>query len=217
MVEQIRRLNANRSANRANNAHFPANIKPSLLRRRYSRTPPPRNLPIRSPIARKMAESKKPELPKATVEDDGEVEGATANEESADEELPATAEGTSAPAPKKKKKSKRKKVKEALTGSKGESSTGEIDGSGSSKVDNKLSSSQIDQLLRSNPALQNEVRGVPNGKVEELLKKMNLQDLLTGLAPGGKNQKDMASYKFWQTQPVPRFGECERGYCARGF
>lgn len=23
----------------------------------------------------------------------------------------------------------------------------------------------------------------------------------------GKNQKDMASYKFWQTQPVPRFGE----------
>lgn len=23
----------------------------------------------------------------------------------------------------------------------------------------------------------------------------------------GKNQKDMASYKFWQTQPVPRFGK----------
>lgn len=23
----------------------------------------------------------------------------------------------------------------------------------------------------------------------------------------GKNQKDMASYKFWQTQPVPRFGQ----------
>ena len=22
----------------------------------------------------------------------------------------------------------------------------------------------------------------------------------------GKNQKNMASYKFWQTQPVPRFG-----------
>lgn len=26
----------------------------------------------------------------------------------------------------------------------------------------------------------------------------------------GKNQKDMASYKFWQTQPVPRFGPCSR-------
>lgn len=25
-------------------------------------------------------------------------------------------------------------------------------------------------------------------------------------APGGKNKKDMASYKFWATQPVTRFG-----------
>jgi len=25
-------------------------------------------------------------------------------------------------------------------------------------------------------------------------------------AAGGKNKKDMASYKFWATQPVARFG-----------
>jgi len=31
--------------------------------------------------------------------------------------------------------------------------------------------------------------------------------LLTGLSLDGKNQKDMASYKFWQTQPVPRFDD----------
>jgi hypothetical protein len=27
-----------------------------------------------------------------------------------------------------------------------------------------------------------------------------------GQATGGKNQKDMASHKFWATQPVQRFG-----------
>lgn len=27
----------------------------------------------------------------------------------------------------------------------------------------------------------------------------------------GKNQKNMASYKFWQTQPVPRFGVFPEG------
>jgi glycylpeptide N-tetradecanoyltransferase len=30
---------------------------------------------------------------------------------------------------------------------------------------------------------------------------------MTGLAANGKNVKDMGSYKFWQTQPVPKFGE----------
>ena len=29
-------------------------------------------------------------------------------------------------------------------------------------------------------------------------------------AAGGKSQKDMAAYKFWQTQPVPRFGKIAR-------
>lgn len=35
-------------------------------------------------------------------------------------------------------------------------------------------------------------------------------------AIGGKNKKDMASYKFWQTQPVPKFGmphTLHCGYC----
>ena len=30
----------------------------------------------------------------------------------------------------------------------------------------------------------------------------------------GKNQKDMASYKFWQTQPVPRFGQSTAIECS---
>lgn len=33
---------------------------------------------------------------------------------------------------------------------------------------------------------------------------------MTGLAANGKNYKDMGSYKFWQTQPVPKFGEKEQ-------
>jgi glycylpeptide N-tetradecanoyltransferase len=39
---------------------------------------------------------------------------------------------------------------------------------------------------------------------------MNLQDIMTGLAASGKNAKDMASYKFWSTQPVPKFGEAQK-------
>jgi glycylpeptide N-tetradecanoyltransferase len=30
---------------------------------------------------------------------------------------------------------------------------------------------------------------------------------MTGLAASGKNVKEMGSYKFWATQPVPKFGE----------
>lgn len=41
----------------------------------------------------------------------------------------------------------------------------------------------------------------------ETLANMDISQLLTGLSMGGKNQKDMASYKFWQTQPVPRFDD----------
>lgn len=36
---------------------------------------------------------------------------------------------------------------------------------------------------------------------------LQLEDIMTGLAASGKNVKDMGSYKFWQTQPVPKFGE----------
>lgn len=44
-------------------------------------------------------------------------------------------------------------------------------------------------------------------KATEMLSQMDITQLLTGLSVGGKNQKDMASYKFWQTQPVPSFND----------
>ncbi len=39
------------------------------------------------------------------------------------------------------------------------------------------------------------------------MKKMSLQEIMSGLASSGKNVKDMGQYKFWQTQPVRKFGE----------
>ena len=71
----------------------------------------------------------------------------------------------------------------------------------------KLTSKAAEALLENNPALKNELAGLDKDKAAEALRKMDIAELLTGLAVGGKNQKDMASYKFWQTQPVPRFDE----------
>lgn len=76
-----------------------------------------------------------------------------------------------------------------------------------------LSPAQLQELIALNPSLVQEVAqtsGNPNPTPEqaaELLKKMSLSDIMTGLAAGGRGAKDMASYKFWQTQPVPRFDE----------
>lgn len=109
----------------------------------------------------------------------------------------------------KKKKSKRKKAKEVLTGGgKSESRETEL-----KKALNGLTPQQLTELMALNPALAQEVAqaaGTENPSPEqaaEMLKKLDLQDIMTGLAAGGKNVKDMASYKFWQTQPVPRFGD----------
>ena len=71
------------------------------------------------------------------------------------------------------------------------------------KMDPKVAES----LLELNPALKNELAGVEKNKVADSLRKMDVADLLTGMSVGGKNVKDMASYKFWQTQPVPRFDD----------
>ncbi|KAI9825864.1 MAG: glycylpeptide N-tetradecanoyltransferase [Thelocarpon impressellum] len=105
----------------------------------------------------------------------------------------------------KKKKSKRKKIKAVLKGESSKSTDGAS--ASSSKPAEKLSGHAIDELLKANPALEKELAGMPKDKVEAMLKKLSMSDLLTGMAVGGKNQKDMASYKFWQTQPVPRLGD----------
>ncbi|KAL8776644.1 MAG: hypothetical protein Q9194_003023 [Teloschistes cf. exilis] len=117
----------------------------------------------------------------------------TADGESAD----AVAAGSVA----KKKKSKKAKIKRAL----GVSDKNEGDASGSSNSANpasKLTTDMVEQLLQMNPALKKEVAGLNKEQASEAVKKMD--------SVSGKNQKDMASYKFWQTQPVPRFDETQQ-------
>jgi glycylpeptide N-tetradecanoyltransferase len=126
---------------------------------------------------------------------------AAAEEESGEsgDETPETTE-SSAPstgAAKKKKKSKKSK------GKKPASATTVNDAAGGGP----LPKNAVEDIIRNNPALASEWQGMDKAKIEELLRGMKLQDLLTGMASGGKNQKDMASYKFWATQPVARFGE----------
>ncbi|KAI0595493.1 acyl-CoA N-acyltransferase [Biscogniauxia sp. FL1348] len=73
-----------------------------------------------------------------------------------------------------------------------------------------LSDEQVTQLLDLNPALATELAGGSDGNPDsavDALKRLNLLDIMTGLAASGKNVKDMGAYKFWATQPVPKFGE----------
>ncbi|KAJ5935216.1 Myristoyl-CoA:protein N-myristoyltransferase [Penicillium verhagenii] len=79
-----------------------------------------------------------------------------------------------------------------------------IPGSSSTK---KLPPKMIESLMEMNPALKSELANMDKDKAAQLLANMDMSQLLTGLSLDGKNQKDMASYKFWQTQPVPRFDE----------
>ncbi|ROW07877.1 hypothetical protein VMCG_03463 [Cytospora schulzeri] len=104
------------------------------------------------------------------------------------------------PSGKQKKKSKRKKVKAALTG-KPEDPMAQL-----KSVLDKLPQHDLQDLMSRNPALLKDFSGDP-AKAAEAFKKLSLNDVMTGLALSGKNAKDMASYKFWQTQPVPRFDE----------
>ncbi|KAK2737607.1 glycylpeptide N-tetradecanoyltransferase [Onygenales sp. PD_40] len=71
----------------------------------------------------------------------------------------------------------------------------------------KLTPSMAESLLELNPALRGELAGMDKEKATEILRQMNISDLLTGLSMNPKNQKDMSSFKFWQTQPVIRFDD----------
>lgn len=83
------------------------------------------------------------------------------------------------------------------------------EGQSSEKKDGavNITPQMAESLLENNPALRNETAGMDKDKAAEAMRKMNIAELLTGLSVSGKNQKNMASYKFWQTQPVPRFDE----------
>ncbi|KAG8533053.1 glycylpeptide N-tetradecanoyltransferase [Bacidia gigantensis] len=125
------------------------------------------------------------------------------NDEEQPEQAGESAEDAADGAKAKKKQSKKARLKKALT--KQDESK---DASGSSfNPSTKLTTEMVEQLLEMNPSLKAEVAGMPKEKAADKLKNLDVASLLTGLSVSGKNQKDMASYKFWQTQPVPRFDE----------
>ena len=140
----------------------------------------------------------------APGEEDGDEVEADGNPT---DDVPETA------ASKKKKRSKKAKIKSALSlGKSGdggkESENG--DSSSSSKPASKLTSGMVEQLLDMNPSLKSEVQGLSKEDAADKIKKLDVADLLTGMTVNGKNQKDMASYKFWSTQPVARFDEASK-------
>lgn len=117
-----------------------------------------------------------------------------------------TEAATSASGTTKAKKSKRKRIKKAIMGGGGESTaSGSRSSDEVSKVLGGINKEQLAEILKLNPALAAQLGASDN--VDEAMKNLSLQEIMTGLASSGKNVKDMASYKFWSTQPVAKFGE----------
>ncbi|KAI5241407.1 N-myristoyl transferase [Aureobasidium subglaciale] len=112
------------------------------------------------------------------------------------------------------KKSKTNKIKDAIAGATSSSKSSAAPTSAEDPLPqdaiNKLSDSDIANLVQSNPALaQQMLKGnasLDARSMRELLKSVSAADVMTGMS-SGKNAKDMANYKFWSTQPVPRFDE----------
>lgn len=98
-------------------------------------------------------------------------------------------EGSAEVPAKKKKKSKKAKVASALGADKG-----------------KLTEEKVETIMNSNPALKNELAGLSPEERRSMLKHANIEELLTGMSLSN-NKKDMASHKFWSTQPVPKLDE----------
>jgi len=129
-----------------------------------------------------------------------------AEAESADEsgdDATETVDGAEV-ASEKKKKSRKRKIKDVLSG-KGKAGEATDLNAPASGV---LPKEAMNMLLANNPGLANELQGKANNKedLQKLIQKLNLNEMLTGLAPQG-SQKDMASHAFWKTQPVPSFEE----------
>ena len=146
---------------------------------------------------------------KATAESEGES-GSEA--EDAPAQTAAAGGAGEGAGKKKKKKSKKNKIKQALAAvTSGTAAPAEAD---QKKALEGLTPQQISEFIALNPALANELIGGEGSSdatasAIEAFKKLKLQDIMTGLASSGKNRKDMASYKFWSTQPVLQFGEEE--------
>ncbi|TGO21776.1 hypothetical protein BPAE_0201g00140 [Botrytis paeoniae] len=160
-----------------------------------------------APLEPKGKEIASENTPEETSSTQAQVE--SENEEDNDE---TTTGATGTPATGKKKKSKRKKVKAALgVGSSSDGPSEKPTREDLSKAVAGLSKSQIQDILALNPALAQQL-GAVDGELSskqatEAVRKLSLEDIMTGLASSGKNVKEMGAYKFWQTQPVPKFGE----------
>ena len=107
-------------------------------------------------------------------------------------------------------KTSKKKRKTKAESKENENPAGE-DTSGAAKPNPQITSAMAERLLDMNPALAGEVGKVDRSQAKDILRHMNVNELMTGMSLGGKNKTDMASYKFWQTQPVPRFDETPTG------
>ena len=171
--------------------------------------------PLHSADMPEVSTVEDPELDKEATEE--ALEGDAPDEAGAEEAEQADGKTTDdvpeAAASKKKKKSKKAKIKSALSLGKSEDGSKEgADGgsSSSSKPAEKLTSGMVEQLLEMNPSLKSEVQGLNKEDAASKIKKLDIADLLTGMTVNGKNQKDMASYKFWSTQPVARFDEVKQ-------
>lgn len=147
-----------------------------------------------------------------TVEAESDHEDDEDNNEPADDTVAASSAT-------KKKKSKRKRIKKAIMGGSSsdtpksaEKSTAEDADAAFKNMVSGLSKDQLRELVKMNPVLEQQLQATGGGALSDkdlaaAVKKLSVEDMMTGLASSGKNVKDMASYKFWQTQPVPKFGD----------
>ena len=149
----------------------------------------------------------------AELKVDKDSQTATHEDDDEEEDDTTQAGATASDPKKKKKKSKKKKVKDALSsvtaGSSASAAPTSIDAPLPSESIDSLSSQQLMSILAQNPALAQSLPSAAAGNQRELrdaLKKISAADLATGMSKG-KNAKDMANYKFWATQPVPRFDD----------
>ncbi len=94
--------------------------------------------------------------------------------------------------PSNKKKSKRKQLTDALTGGKAAASSSEAP---------NLSPEKLQAILKNNPSLKNEIGDLDGPKLEEMMKKLSMSDLLTGMV-GSLHSSHMISA---DRCPVPRW------------
>lgn len=150
-----------------------------------------------APAEEKPDKGKQPAVASDDEDDIDDVDDVPDDPEAANApDTPAASAATK----KKKKKSKRKKVKDALTGQP-EDPIDKI-----KALLDKLPENELQELVKHNPELLKD-HGSDPAKAAEAFKSLSLNDVLTGLALSGKNAKDMGNYKFWKTQPVPKFDD----------